>query len=239
MADLHYSEEVLPCVGPEKTPGRPGNSCCHPWSALSYQYGVGPGHGKRDPPRRRCPGDGGCVGRESPDGYEPGRYPAFSPGPGCDQGQPAGFRHGQPLRKLNGGTTVAGTITALHLAGIQVFATGGIGGVHRNAPYDISADLTNYGTNTCLGGLRGSQIDPGSASHSGNLETLSVPVVGYQTSTFPSFLCPLQRPAGHRPGGRTRRCSRTGQGPLGDGSELSRFAGSTSSPGDALPEKHE
>ncbi|MCD6424510.1 MAG: pseudouridine-5'-phosphate glycosidase, partial [Anaerolineales bacterium] len=45
------------------------------------------------------------------------------------------------LKKLNGGTTVAGSITALHKAGIQVFATGGIGGVHRNAPNDVSADL--------------------------------------------------------------------------------------------------
>jgi pseudouridine-5'-phosphate glycosidase len=41
----------------------------------------------------------------------------------------------------SGGTTVAGTMLAAHAAGIPVFATGGIGGVHRQPPYDISADL--------------------------------------------------------------------------------------------------
>ena len=45
--------------------------------------------------------------------------------------------------KLSGGTTVAGTMTVAHTVGIKVFATGGIGGVHRDAPFDISADLQN------------------------------------------------------------------------------------------------
>ncbi|KAL9638664.1 MAG: hypothetical protein Q9204_001416 [Flavoplaca sp. TL-2023a] len=50
-------------------------------------------------------------------------------------------------RKLNGGTTVAGTMILAHLAGIRVFATGGLGGVHRGAEssMDISADLTELG----------------------------------------------------------------------------------------------
>lgn len=50
-------------------------------------------------------------------------------------------------RKLNGGTTVAGTMVLAHLAGIKVFATGGLGGVHRGAEnsMDISADLTELG----------------------------------------------------------------------------------------------
>ncbi|KAI9843831.1 MAG: hypothetical protein M1837_006092 [Sclerophora amabilis] len=50
-------------------------------------------------------------------------------------------------RKLNGGTTVAGTMVLSHLAGIKVFATGGLGGVHRGAEnsLDISADLTELG----------------------------------------------------------------------------------------------
>ena len=50
-------------------------------------------------------------------------------------------------RKLNGGTTVAGTIMLAKLAGIRVFATGGLGGVHRNGEnsMDISADLTELG----------------------------------------------------------------------------------------------
>ena len=50
-------------------------------------------------------------------------------------------------RKLNGGTTVAGTMILAHLAGIRVVATGGLGGVHRGAEssMDISADLTELG----------------------------------------------------------------------------------------------
>ena len=54
---------------------------------------------------------------------------------------------GMSGRKLNGGTTIAGTMLLAHLAGIKVFATGGLGGVHRNGQdsMDISADLTELG----------------------------------------------------------------------------------------------
>ena len=54
---------------------------------------------------------------------------------------------GSPGRRLNGGTTVAGTMILAHMAGIKVFATGGLGGVHRGAEssMDISADLTELG----------------------------------------------------------------------------------------------
>ena len=50
-------------------------------------------------------------------------------------------------KKLNGGTTIAGTLVLAHLAGIHVFATGGLGGVHRGgeSSLDISADLTELG----------------------------------------------------------------------------------------------
>ena len=49
--------------------------------------------------------------------------------------------------KLNGGTTIALTMILSHLAGIKVFATGGLGGVHRDGQYtmDVSADLTELG----------------------------------------------------------------------------------------------
>jgi pseudouridine-5'-phosphate glycosidase/pseudouridine kinase len=60
-----------------------------------------------------------------------------------------GFIGGLGLRgnKLNGGTTIAGTMILAHLAGIKIFATGGLGGVHRGAEnsMDISADLTELG----------------------------------------------------------------------------------------------
>lgn len=91
------------------------------------------------------------------------------------------------LKKLNGGTTVAGTITALHRAGIQVFATGGIGGVHRNAPNDISADLHTMAQTPVIVVCAGAKSILDLPATLETLETLSVPVVGYQTSTFPAF----------------------------------------------------
>jgi pseudouridine-5'-phosphate glycosidase len=91
------------------------------------------------------------------------------------------------LRKLNGGTTVAGTITVLDQVGIKVFATGGIGGVHRNAPYDISADLPALGNTPLLVVCAGAKSILDLPATLEMLETLSVPVVGYQTSLFPAF----------------------------------------------------
>jgi pseudouridine-5'-phosphate glycosidase len=90
-------------------------------------------------------------------------------------------------KKLNGGTTVAGTLTALHKAGISVFATGGIGGVHRNAPYDISADLPTLGQTPVLVVCAGAKSILDLPATLEMLETLSVPVVGFQTNLFPAF----------------------------------------------------
>ncbi|MCJ7717478.1 MAG: pseudouridine-5'-phosphate glycosidase [Anaerolineales bacterium] len=90
-------------------------------------------------------------------------------------------------KKLNGGTTVAGTITALHKAGINVFATGGIGGVHRNAPYDISADLPTLAQTPVLVVCAGAKSILDLPATLEMLEMLSVPVVGYQTNLFPAF----------------------------------------------------
>jgi len=90
-------------------------------------------------------------------------------------------------KKLNGGTTVAGTLTALHKAGINVFATGGIGGVHRNAPFDISADLPTLAQTPALVVCAGAKSILDLPATLEMLETLSVPVVGYQTNLFPAF----------------------------------------------------
>ncbi len=90
-------------------------------------------------------------------------------------------------KKLNGGTTVAGTITALHKAGIQIFATGGIGGVHRDSPFDISADLPALAQTPILVVCAGAKSILDLPATLEMLETLSVPVVGYQTSLFPAF----------------------------------------------------
>jgi len=88
--------------------------------------------------------------------------------------------------KWNGGTTVSGTLAAACLAGIPVFATGGIGGVHRGG-YDISADLPDLarspGIVVCAGAKAILDI-PATVEY---LETWGVPVVGYQTAEFPAF----------------------------------------------------
>jgi pseudouridine-5'-phosphate glycosidase len=92
-------------------------------------------------------------------------------------------------RKLNGATTVATTMIAAGLAGIKVFATGGIGGVHRGAEtsMDISADLEELAkTDVCVvcAGAK-SILDIGLTLE--YLETKGVPVVGYGTDEMPAF----------------------------------------------------
>ena len=90
-------------------------------------------------------------------------------------------------KKMNGGTTVAGTLTALSIAGIKVFATGGIGGVHRNAPFDVSADIPTLADSPVLVVCAGAKSILDLPATLEKLETFSVPVVGYQTSLFPAF----------------------------------------------------
>lgn len=91
--------------------------------------------------------------------------------------------------KKNGATTVASTMICAQLAGIEVFVTGGIGGVHRGAEQtmDISADLQELAkTNVavvCAGAK--SILDLGLTLE--YLETYGVPVVGYQTDVLPAF----------------------------------------------------
>lgn len=88
-----------------------------------------------------------------------------------------------------GATTVASTMIFAKLAGIKLFATGGIGGVHRGAEttFDISADLTELSQTdiaVVCAGVK-SILDIGKTLE--KLETLGVPVLGYQTNEFPSF----------------------------------------------------
>lgn len=92
-------------------------------------------------------------------------------------------------RGLTGGTTVSATMAIAAMAGIRVFATGGIGGVHRGATetFDISADLAELGrTNVAVicAGAKAILDLPLTLEY---LETLGVPVIGYQTSEFPAF----------------------------------------------------
>ena len=86
-----------------------------------------------------------------------------------------------------GSTTVAGTMIAAHIAGIRVFATGGIGGVHRGHPEDISADLIELGRTPVAVVSSGAKSILDLPRTLEVLETQGVPVIGYQTDTLPSF----------------------------------------------------
>ncbi|ACU35450.1 pseudouridine-5'-phosphate glycosidase [Actinosynnema pretiosum subsp. pretiosum] len=89
----------------------------------------------------------------------------------------------------DGATTVAGTAALAHAAGIGVFATGGLGGVHRGASetWDVSADLDVLASTPILVVCSGvkSILDMGATLEL--LETSSVPVLGYRTDRFPAF----------------------------------------------------
>ena len=92
-------------------------------------------------------------------------------------------------KKCDGATTVSATMILAEKAGISIFATGGIGGVHRDlaANYDVSADLTELGQTSvavvCAGAKAILDI-PMTLEH---LETLGVPVIAYDTDDFPAF----------------------------------------------------
>ena len=90
---------------------------------------------------------------------------------------------------LSGATTVAATARLATLAGVQVFATGGLGGVHRGAreTWDVSADLAALAATPVLTVCSGvkSILDVGATLEV--LETSSVPVLGYRTDRFPGF----------------------------------------------------
>ncbi len=89
--------------------------------------------------------------------------------------------------KGSGGTTVAATCTVAALAGIRVFATGGIGGVHRGESWDISADLAELAKQPVLLVCAGAKAILDVPATLEQFETLGVPVVGYQTNEFPAF----------------------------------------------------
>ena len=92
-------------------------------------------------------------------------------------------------RGASAATTVAATSHLAALAGIRVFATGGLGGVHRGAndSFDESADLTTLANTPITVVSAGVKSVLDIAATLERLETLSVPVVGYRTRVFPSF----------------------------------------------------
>ncbi|MFY9620988.1 MAG: pseudouridine-5'-phosphate glycosidase [Pyrinomonadaceae bacterium] len=90
-------------------------------------------------------------------------------------------------RRWNGATTVASTMWIAHRAGIRVFATGGIGGVHRGALPDVSADLPELARTTMIVVCSGAKIVLDLPATHEWLETHSVTVVGYECDEMPAF----------------------------------------------------
>ncbi|MHB8778138.1 MAG: pseudouridine-5'-phosphate glycosidase [Anaerolineales bacterium] len=91
------------------------------------------------------------------------------------------------IKKVNGGTTVAGTMFAANMAGIKVFATGGIGGVHKESSFDISTDLRSLAEIPMIVVCAGAKAILDLPATLEYLETLGVPVIGYKTDEFPAF----------------------------------------------------
>lgn len=98
--------------------------------------------------------------------------------------------------KLDGATTVCGTMVLAHSAGIRVFATGGIGGVHRAPPkrdgvpghaFDVSADLEELGRTPMVVVCSGAKALLDLEATRERLETLGVPILGYETDHLPAF----------------------------------------------------
>lgn len=92
-------------------------------------------------------------------------------------------------KKKSAATTVAATSHIAHLAGIEFFATGGLGGVHRGASesWDESADLLALANTPVLVVCAGVKSILDISATLERLETLSVPLIGYKTSKFPGF----------------------------------------------------
>jgi pseudouridine-5'-phosphate glycosidase len=90
-------------------------------------------------------------------------------------------------QRTSGGTTVAATMHLAQQAGIQVLATGGIGGVHRDHPEDTSSDLTALGSIPITVVCSGAKAILDLPRTREVLETKGVPVVGYGTEGFPAF----------------------------------------------------
>lgn len=89
--------------------------------------------------------------------------------------------------KGDGSTTVCATMALAHRAGIRVFATGGIGGVHRGHPFDISADLEELAHTPMIVVCSGAKALLDLEATRERLETLGVPILGYETEQFPAF----------------------------------------------------
>ena len=135
-----------------------------------------------------------------------GAHPAITavvrgvPALGLEPGELERFLTGNGVRKVSardlalavvqgadGATTVAASLALAHRAGVPVFATGGIGGVHRESPFDESADLVELAHTPMVVVCAGAKAILDLPATMERLETLGVPVVGFRTSELPGF----------------------------------------------------
>ncbi len=91
------------------------------------------------------------------------------------------------VSKKNGGTTVSGTMEVAYKTGIRVFATGGIGGIHRGNLQDVSADLPTLSQIPMIVVCAGAKAILDLPATREYLETMGIPVIGYQIDDFPAF----------------------------------------------------
>jgi pseudouridine-5'-phosphate glycosidase len=91
------------------------------------------------------------------------------------------------VARADGATTVAAALVLARRAGIAVFATGGIGGVHRLPPYDESADLLELSRTPMVVVCAGAKSVLDLQATAERLESLGIPVIGYRTSELPGF----------------------------------------------------
>ena len=118
------------------------------------------------------------------------------------------------VRQQNGGTTVSGTMICAHKAGIRVFVTGGIGGVHRDfeQTLDVSADLEELSRTpvaVVCAGVKSILDIPRTLEY---LETKGVPVIGFGCDEFPAFYTPfsgIKAPLRMNLPEETARCMKT------------------------------
>ncbi|HEX8724485.1 MAG TPA: pseudouridine-5'-phosphate glycosidase [Gemmatimonadaceae bacterium] len=153
-----------------------------------------------------APANRECADRMSAAVRAGGAHPAMAavvrgtPALGLEADELERFLGGQGVRKVSardlpvamaqgadGATTVAATLALAHRAGIRVFATGGIGGVHREPAFDESADLLELARTPMVVVCAGAKaiLDLGATME--RLETFGVTVVGYRTSGLPGF----------------------------------------------------
>lgn len=91
------------------------------------------------------------------------------------------------ISSWSGGTTVSSTLSTSYSAGIRVFSTGGIGGIHREAHFDISSDLIELSRTPMIVVSAGVKSILDLQSTFEYLETMSIPVIGVNTDEIPAF----------------------------------------------------